>query len=56
MPWGQGDTPIGEVLRLLRDEAYPITAMIELEYEIPEDSSVMQEMEKCVAFCRDALG
>lgn len=56
MPWGQGDTPIGEVLRLLRDEGYPITAMIELEYEIPEDSSVMQEMEKCVAFCRDALG
>ena len=55
MPWGEGDTPIGEVLRLLRDEAYPITAMIELEYPIPEGSSVMQEMEKCVDFCRAAL-
>ena len=53
--WGEGDTPIGEVLRLVRDEGYPITAMIELEYPIPEDSSVMQEMERCVSFCRDAL-
>ncbi len=55
VPWGQGDTPIGEVLRLLRDEAYPITAMIELEYEIPEGSDVLSEMAKCVAYCREAL-
>ncbi len=54
--WGQGDTPIADVLRLLRDEGYPITAMIELEYPIPEDSTVMKEMAKCVAYCRDALG
>ncbi|MDE2730693.1 MAG: sugar phosphate isomerase/epimerase [Bacteroidota bacterium] len=53
--WGEGDTPIGEVLRLLRDEGYPIPAMIELEYPIPEDSSVMEEMARCAAFCRDAL-
>lgn len=53
--WGEGDTPIGEALRLLRDEGYPITAMIELEYPIPENSTVMQEMAKCAAFCRDAL-
>ena len=55
MPFGEGDTPIGEVLRLLRDEGYPITAMIELEYPIPEGSSVMEEMKKCVAYCRNAL-
>ncbi len=54
-PWGSGDTPIGEVLRLLRDEGYPITAMIELEYEIPEGSTVMEEMQKCADFCRSAL-
>ena len=53
--WGEGDTPIGEVLRLLRDEAYPITAMIELEYPIPEDSSVLAEMARCVAYCRKEL-
>ncbi len=55
VPWGQGDTPIGEVLRLIQKEGYPISAMIELEYEIPEGSDVLSEMAKCVAFCRDAL-
>lgn len=53
--WGEGDTPIGEVLRLLQREGYPITAMIELEYPIPEGSDVMTEMARCVGFCRDAL-
>ena len=55
VPWGQGDTPIADVLRLLRGEQYPITAMIELEYDIPEGSTVMQEMAACVAYCREAL-
>ncbi len=55
VPWGQGDTPIADVLQLLQEEGYPITAMIELEYEIPEDSTVIEEMKKCVEFCRTAL-
>jgi len=53
--WGFGDTPIADVLRFLQKEQYPITAMIELEYEIPEDSSVAAEVEKCVSYCRGAL-
>ena len=56
VPWGSGETPIIEVLQLLRDREYPIPAMIELEYSIPEDSSVMEEMKKCVEYCRTALG
>ena len=55
VPWGEGDTPIGDVLRLLQKEQYPISAMIELEYEIPEGSSVLEEIKKCVDFCREAL-
>ncbi len=55
VPWGEGDTPIGEALRLLQTEGYPITAMIELEYDIPEGSSVMEEMKKCVDYCHAAL-
>lgn len=55
VPWGTGDTPLVDILRLLQKEQYPITAMIELEYEVPENSDVMTEMAKCVAFCKEAL-
>jgi sugar phosphate isomerase/epimerase len=55
VPWGEGDTPIREVLQLLQQKQYPITAMIELEYEVPEGSDVLTEVGKCVAYCRDAL-
>lgn len=55
LPWGQGDTPLREVLQLLRKEQWPISAMIELEYQIPNGSDVLTEMAKCVDFCRDAL-
>ena len=53
--WGYGDTPIADVLRLLQKRQYPITAMIELEYEVSEESSVQAEVEKCVSYCRGAL-
>jgi sugar phosphate isomerase/epimerase len=55
VPWGEGDTPIREVLQLLQQKQYPITAMIELEYEVPEGSDVLTEVGKCVAYCREAL-
>jgi hypothetical protein len=54
-PWGQGDTPRREVLQLLQKERYRISAMIELEYPVPKDSSVLAEMKKCVEYCRAAL-
>lgn len=53
--WGEGDTPIREVLQLMRREKYPFMATIELEYPIPSGSSVMAELAKCVDFCRKAL-
>jgi sugar phosphate isomerase/epimerase len=56
VPWGEGDTPIADILRLLKREKYDITATIELEYPIPEGSTVMDEMAKCVKYCRDVLG
>lgn len=55
MPWGQGDTPLAEILRLLRDEQYTFQASIELEYEIPEGSDAVKEVGKCIDYCRDAL-
>ena len=56
MPWGEGDTPIGEVLRLLRDEKYDFLAAIELEYPIPKGSDAVKEVKNCIDFCKDALG
>jgi sugar phosphate isomerase/epimerase len=55
VPWGQGDTPIKDVLQLLKKEKYGFPANIELEYRIPEDSNVVAEMKKCLQYCKDAL-
>lgn len=53
--WGQGDTPIREVLQLMKREKYPFQATIEFEYTVPEGSTVMKEIANCVAFCRESL-
>jgi sugar phosphate isomerase/epimerase len=52
-PWGEGDTPIKEVLRLLKQEKYPFPGNIEYEYQ--GESDVITEMKKCLAFCKEAL-
>jgi len=52
-PWGEGDTPIKEVLRLLRDKRYPIPAFIEYEYEGKGTST--EEVAKCLEYCKNAL-
>jgi sugar phosphate isomerase/epimerase len=54
-PWGQGDTPIREVLQLMKQEKYTFPATIELEYRV-EGSDPMTELRKCVEYCKDALG
>jgi sugar phosphate isomerase/epimerase len=53
--WGQGDTPIRDVLQLLKKEKYGLPANIEFEYQIPQDSNVVAEMKKCLAYCKEAL-
>ncbi len=55
MPFGQGDTPIREVLQLIRDRRWNIQATIEFEYPVPAGSTRMKEIARCVAYCRDAL-
>lgn len=55
MPWGKGDTPIIEVLQLMRDRKYNFPATAELEYEIPEGSDAVKELAKCLDYCRKAL-
>jgi sugar phosphate isomerase/epimerase len=52
-PWGQGDTPIKEVLQLLKKEKYPFPGNIEYEYQ--GEGDVITEMKKCLEFCKSAL-
>ncbi|MBI1788033.1 MAG: sugar phosphate isomerase/epimerase [Acidobacteria bacterium] len=54
-PWGEGDTPVKEVLQLMKKEKYPFQATIEFEYQVPEGSDVLKEIVKCVQFCRNTL-
>ncbi|MCW5964589.1 MAG: sugar phosphate isomerase/epimerase [Bryobacterales bacterium] len=55
VPWGQGDTPIREVLQLMKREKYPFQATIEFEHPVPEGSTVMKEIANSVQFCRETL-
>ena len=55
MPWGQGDTDIAGILKMIQKEKWDIMGTIELEYPVPEGSTVMAELGKCVEYCREAL-
>jgi len=53
LPWGQGDTPIREVLQLLKRERWPIPA--DIEYEYRGRGTPVEEVAKCVAYAKQAL-
>ena len=53
--WGTGDTPIKEILLLMKKEKYRFPASIELEYAIPQGSNAVAEVSKCLAYCQSAL-
>jgi len=51
--WGTGDTPIRQVLQLLKKEGWPIRAYI--EYEHRGEAGPVDEVKKCFAFAKKAL-
>jgi len=53
--WGTGDTPIKEVLQLLKKEKYKFPANLELEYPVPADSNIVAEAKKCFAYVKSCL-
>jgi len=55
MEWGKGETPITDILLLLKKKKWPIIADIELEYQIPEGSDAVAEVKKCVEYCKKVL-
>ena len=55
MPFGQGDTPVAEVLQFMKRNKLTFPGDVELEYKIPKGSDAVKEVAKCVEFCRKAL-
>ncbi len=51
--WGEGDTPIKQVLLLLKEKKYPIPAFIEYEYK--GAGSSVEEVATCYAYCKNVL-
>jgi len=55
LPWGEGDTPITSVLKLMQKNKYKFPGSVEMEYQIPEGSDAVKEVAKCVEYCRNIL-
>jgi sugar phosphate isomerase/epimerase len=51
-PFGEGDTPIKEVLVLLKQNKWPIPANIEYEYK---GADAVAEVRRCLDYCKKAL-
>jgi sugar phosphate isomerase/epimerase len=55
LPFGKGETPITQVLQLVKKNKWTFPASIEMEYQVPEGSDPVAEVRKCLDYCRKAL-
>jgi hypothetical protein len=55
MPFGKGETPISDILLLLKMEKWPINVDVEMEYTIPDGSDAAKEVVKCIEYMRNIL-
>ncbi len=53
--FGKGETPIKDVLLLIKKEKWPINVDLELEYDIPAGSDPVKEVTKCIEYMRNIL-
>ena len=53
--WGQGETPLKEILELVRDKYPYINCDVELEYTVPQWSTPEKEIATCVKYARQIL-
>ena len=54
-PWGEGDSPIREVLQLLKKEKYNIPANIEYEYAARASGDATTEVARCLDYAKKCL-
>ena len=55
LPWGTGETPIKEILQMVKKNRWTMPATIELEYQVPEGSDAVKEVVRCLQYCKGAL-
>lgn len=53
--WGEGNTPLGPILQLMKKNKYTFPGTVELEYEIPAGSDAVKEVAKCVEYGKNIL-
>jgi len=53
VPWGEGDTPVTEILRLVRDRKYPIRCYIDCDYRTANRPA---DVKRSFEFAKAALG
>ncbi len=53
--WGQGETPLAEILTLVKTKYPAVFCDIELEYPVPAWSNSIKEVKNCVAYARQIL-
>ena len=56
LAWGKGDTPIREILQLVKKNKWTMPATIELEYQVPPGSDAVKEVATCLDYCKEVLG
>lgn len=55
MPFGLGETPIADILLLIKKEKWPINVDVEFEYKVPEGSDPAREVAKSIEYMRNIL-
>jgi sugar phosphate isomerase/epimerase len=53
VPWGEGDTPIKEILRLIGDRKYPIRCYIDCDYKTANRPA---DVKRSFEYAKAALG
>jgi sugar phosphate isomerase/epimerase len=53
VPWGEGDTPVAEVLRLIRDRKAPVRCYIDCDYKTSDRPG---DVKRSFEFAKKALG